>query len=468
MCWDAEEYEQDNPLATGADGAYNWNTPTGWYQVRVTKDGYEEARSAWLRVPPIQTEVNIGLVSTAAPEVASAHAYTDCVEVEFAQYMDASDDALAALCAQGLGDVTYTWLDKQDDPNGKPLSRVLRIRYADACEAGSTVAFELDGARNYAGTAMARWASGELVVGVRADKLKLNVEQAVTMLDGSDFELVAHVTDKAGKPFAGAKVSVGLESSAICSVDATQAVTGEDGAATFVLHGALPGLTTLTAAVDGTALSKQVDVRVSAEAVRPARPAATIGATTFGAWSPKENYITVPKGTKLELSAEDGTTIWYTTNDTCPCRDEGRVKYTEPIALDSNMYVRIAAQRPGMSYSEYSERLNITITVTDEATPEPKPEPGPKPESKPTPGGGEQGGGADGSGGTGVPAGGSTSTTNTVTTDKSKGKGENGKKSGGTELASTGDSAAMTVAALGIAGATVAAAGIAATKRRKR
>ncbi len=458
--WDAEEYEQDNPLATGADGAYNWNTPTGWYQVRVTKGGYEEARSAWLRVPPIQTEVNIGLVSTAAPEVVSAHAYTDCIEVEFAQYMDASDDALVALCAQGLGDVTYTWLDKQDDPNGKPLSRVLRIRYADACEAGSTVALELDGARNYAGTAMSRWASGELVVGVRADKLKLNVEQAVTMLDGSDFELVAHVTDKAGKPFAGAKVSVGLESSAICSVDATQAVTGEDGAATFVLHGALPGLTTLTAAVDGTALSKQVDVRVSAEAVRPARPVATIGATTFGAWSPKENYITVPKGTKLELSAEDGATIWYTTNDTCPCRDEGRVKYTEPIALDSNMYVRIAAQRPGMSYSEYSERLNITITVTDEAAPEPTPEP--------TPDGGGQGGGTDGSGGAGVPAGSSTSTTTTVTTEKSKGKGKNGKKSGGTELASTGDSAVMTVAALGIAGATVATAGIAATKRRKR
>ena len=170
----------------------------------------------------------------------------------------------------------------------------------------------------------------------------------------------------------------------------------------------------------------------------------------------------MPKGTKLELSAEDGATIWYTTNDTCPCRDEGRVKYTELIALDSNIYVRIAAQRPGMSYSEYSERLNITITVTDEAAPDPTPDP------DPTPGDGDQGGGADGSGGTGVPAGGSTSTTTTVTTNKSKGKGENDKKSGGTELASTGDSTAMTVAALGIAGATVAAAGIAATKRRKR
>lgn len=464
--WDAEEYEQDNPLLTGTDGAYNWNTPTGWYQVRVTKDGYEEARSAWLRVPPIQTEVNIALVSTAVPEVASVHAYTDCVEIEFTQYMDASDDAVAALNVQGLGDVTYKWLDKQDDPNGKPLSRVLRIRYADACEAGSTVELELDGARNYAGNAMSHWASGELAVSVRADKLRLNVEQAVTMLEGGDFELVAHVTDKEGKPFAGAAVSVGLDSDAICSADVAHAVTGEDGAATFVLHGALPGLTTLTATVDGTALSKQVDVRVSAEAVRPARPVAAIGGTTFGAWSPKENYITVPKGTKLELSAEDGSTIWYTTNDTCPCRDEGRIRYTESIALDGNMYVRIAAQRPGMSYSEYSERLNITITVTDEVAPEPEPEPQPEPGPQPTPGGGGEQAGGTGSAGTAT--GGSTSTTTTVTTGKSKGKDKNSKKSGGAELVNTGDDTAMTVTALGIAGATIAAAGVAATKRRKR
>lgn len=464
--WDAEEYEQDNPLLTGTDGAYNWNTPTGWYQVRVTKDGYEEARSAWLRVPPIQTEVNIALVSTSAPEVASVHAYTDCVEIEFTQYMDASDGAVAALDVQGLGDVTYKWLDKQDDPDGKPLSRVLRIRYADACEAGSTVELELDGARNYAGTAMSRWVSGELAVSVRADKLRLNVEQAVTMLEGGDFELVAHVTDKEGKPFAGAAVSVGLDSDAICSADVAHAVTGEDGAATFVLHGALPGLTTLTATVDGTALSKQVDVRVSAEAVRPARPVAAIGGTTFGAWSPKENYITVPKGTKLELSAEDGSTIWYTTNDTCPCRDEGRIRYTESIALDGNMYVRIAAQRPGMSYSEYSERLNITITVTDEVAPEPEPEPQPEPGPQPTPGGGGEQAGGTGSAGTAT--GGSTSTTTTVTTGKSKGKDKNSKKSGGAELVNTGDDTAMTVTALGIAGATIAAAGVAATKRRKR
>ena len=41
-------------------------------------------------------------------------------------------------------------------------------------------------------------------------------------------------------------------------------------------------------------------------------------------------------------------------------------------------------------------------------------------------------------------------------------------KKGDAVLATTGDTTAMTFAALGIAGATVAAAGIAATKRRKR
>lgn len=149
-------------------------------------------------------------------------------------------------------------------------------------------------------------------------------------------------------------------------------MTGEDGAATFVLHGALPGLTTLTATVDGTALSQ------AGRCSRVCRGSAT-GATGGDDWCDDVWCMVAQgelhygaQGTKLELSAEDGTTIWYTTNDTCPCRDEGRVKYTEPIALDSNMYVRIAAQRPDMSYSEYSERLNITITVTDEAVPEPQ------------------------------------------------------------------------------------------------
>lgn len=101
--------------------------------------------------------------------------------------------------------------------------------------------------------------------------------------------------------------------------------------------------------------------------------------------------------------------------------------------------------------------LNTDLTFTPEATPAPvdpekpapqpevKPEPKPevKPETKPA-----------------------AKPVTTTTTAKTVEKTAPAKK-GDAALATTGDTTAMTVAALGIAGATVAAAGLAATKRRK-
>lgn len=110
----------------------------------------------------------------------------------------------------------------------------------------------------------------------------------------------------------------------------------------------------------------------------------------------------------------------------------------------------------------YTLWLNTDLTFTLEATPTPDPQPTPdpkptpqpevkpetkpevKPETKPA----------------------AKSATTTATT-KTVEKTTQAKKSDAV-LATTGDTTAMTVAALGIAGATVAAAGIAATKRRKR
>ena len=110
----------------------------------------------------------------------------------------------------------------------------------------------------------------------------------------------------------------------------------------------------------------------------------------------------------------------------------------------------------------YTLWLNTDLTFTLEATPTPDPQPTPdpkptpqpevkpetkpevKPETKPA----------------------AKSPTTTATT-KTVEKTTQAKKSDAV-LATTGDTTAMTVAALGIAGATVAAAGIAATKRRKR
>lgn len=93
----------------------------------------------------------------------------------------------------------------------------------------------------------------------------------------------------------------------------------------------------------------------------------------------------------------------------------------------------------------YTLWLNTDLTFTPEATPAPDPErPASQPETKPD-----------------------TKLATTTTTTKTVAKTTPAKKSDAV-LAATGDTTAMTVAALGIAGATVAAAGIAATKRRKR
>ena len=105
----------------------------------------------------------------------------------------------------------------------------------------------------------------------------------------------------------------------------------------------------------------------------------------------------------------------------------------------------------------YTLWLNTDLTFTPEATPTPDPQPTPdpkptpqpevkpetKPEVKPA----------------AKPA---TTTATTKTVEKTT-----QAKKGDAVLATTGDTTAMTVAALGIAGATVAAAGLAATKRRK-
>ena len=106
----------------------------------------------------------------------------------------------------------------------------------------------------------------------------------------------------------------------------------------------------------------------------------------------------------------------------------------------------------------YTLWLSTNLTFTPEATPapvdpeKPAPQPGVKPEAKPEVKPETK------------PA---TKPVATTTPTKTAEKATPAKK-GDAVLANTGDTTAMTVAALGIAGATVAAAGIAATKRRKR
>ena len=403
VLWDAEAYEQENPLATDVDGLFGWFTPTGYYQVRFAKAGYEAAQTEWMAVPPVRTGLEVGLRTTEKPQVTDARAYTDCVEVEFSQYMDASEAATAQLTALGLGEgCAFEWVDCVEGADGRPVAKTLRVKPASGLAVGSTVQVGLANAVNYAGLAMDAWSSWPLAVEVRPAELKLNVEQGYALVTGQLCEVVARVRDASGQPVAEQLVYASVGSSLVAAfgsgLEAVNAVTDADGVARFTLTGAAPGLTDMTVGVLNTPLSKTVDVRVSDEQTRPARPVAKLGSASFGAAAPKENFATVAAGTQLVISAEEGATVYYTTDDTCPCVAGGsRVEYTGPVTVNANTRFRIAAFKAGLE-DEYSERLNITVTVSGD-----KPDPGqPGGDEPETPGGESGGSGSGGAGGAGT------------------------------------------------------------------
>ncbi len=87
VLWASLEYSQENPLITDRDGNYAWDVPEGWWRVKFELEGYETRYSEWLPVPPPQTNVNIGLVSAAAPVVKTAEKVENGLVILFDKYI---------------------------------------------------------------------------------------------------------------------------------------------------------------------------------------------------------------------------------------------------------------------------------------------------------------------------------------------------------------------------------------------
>lgn len=350
--WNAADYEQINPQNTDADGMYGWDVPVGWWQVRFEKKGYETASTEWMRVPPPRMNLKTAMVSTEAPEVLFANAYSDYIEVIFSQYMDISKDI---ILPDGM---TGTW---QSAENG--YSKVLHITRPGGFVLGGSVSFTLEGAQNYAGKALAPYSSGDLTVFARPAEIILNYDSVIPVIVGSDLQTTVRIKDSEGNYMEGVTVEAELSDNVIAKLSTESAVTDAEGKVVFNAETLLPGFSNITFRVQGTSLTKTVVLRAAMEENRPLRPTASIGITEFTKDSPKENYITIQGGEKLTISAEDDVTIYYTTDDSCPCQNSAnRQIYTEPVTITENTKFRIAAYKDGM---EYSERLNITVTVDE-------------------------------------------------------------------------------------------------------
>lgn len=361
--WDAENYGgQINPQLTDAEGMYSWYVPDGYWKVKFTKDGYIAAETEWMEVPPPQLDVNIGLISTAAPAVQSINAYPDYVEIIFTQYMSVTK---TLTIPDGY---TYEWAEKTpvNTESNICYSKVLRLIPNNKAKVGDTVSVSIEGAENYAGTSLSKYISGSLTVVPRPAKIVLNYEDQISVHMGENPtpRVTVRVLDSDGNPISGLKILAVASSDFYASVSPVNDITGEDGIATFAVEGLLPGTTKLTLSVENTSLRVSIPLLVTHKENRPERPTAKIGEISLTAASPKENFVTVRSGETMTLSCgTDGAVIYYTTDGTCPCQNTAsRMRYTDPITITENTKFRIAAYKDGM---DYSERLNITITVDD-------------------------------------------------------------------------------------------------------
>ncbi len=359
--WDAEDFDQTNPLITDANGAYAWDVPEGSWAVKFEKDGYETAWSDWLPVPPPQTEVNVALVSTEAPAVESVSAFGDKVRLVFTQYMDilsVNNETVKVNVGGTEVAGTVTPVDAEasfDDPN---VEYARTFVFTPDSEISGTAFVTVSGAVNYAGRVMDnRYAKNSTVV---IEPKDIEVPESVEVAYGSG--ALVEVQLLPGAAGAGHTVRAVSSSPSVVSVVNGTAVTDENGRANIMLAGNLPGGGEITVTVDGTDISAVVKAGV-AGVVIPERPkAAKVKASVPGG--------TVLKGERVELSTDtDGAEIYYTLDNTDPVSSASRIKYTGPIEItDDTLIIAYAVKNgyedsPTVGFAYTVKKDNILLNV---------------------------------------------------------------------------------------------------------
>lgn len=159
VLWDASEYEQENPLYTGADGGYAWDVPEGYWKVVFEKEGYEPTETDWLCVPPPQTNINVCMISKERPVIESLDIYPDYAKLVFSKYMKPDSVGTLKLSDENGKDIRYSIEYDRNavDSEGVNYAREYILRYqADKIlESGSSCKLISDGTtKSYADIAM--------------------------------------------------------------------------------------------------------------------------------------------------------------------------------------------------------------------------------------------------------------------------------------------------------------------------
>lgn len=341
VLWNAEDYAQQNPLFTDENGMYQWDVPQGLWQVRFEKEGYQPAQSEWLPVPPPQMDVNIGMVQNSQPEVVSARAYEDGVELQFSKYMDPATltaDNIYIKCKSADTEVLIT--DAQIELlNAEAAIEGSEQQYASRLRLATDRLGYYDEARiivsrnvqSYAGIGMTD--NFEQQLDVEKKVREIVVDTVVNIAYNA--QLTVRVAAQPAEAAAGKTITLGSASDLIAATDATELTLDADGHASFTINAQLPGATAIKYAMPDAGLEATTMVNVVdpalLNAVKAPRASRLSGTAVY-------------RGQTIALSTEsEGATIYYTTDGSCPCDAATRIKYERPIVINDAVTIKAMA-----------------------------------------------------------------------------------------------------------------------------
>lgn len=377
VLWDAEDYGQQNPLLTDAQGGYAWDVPAGEWRVRFDREGYQTTYTDWLPVPPPQLDINVGMTQKTQPVLASVLAYKPSgeypggIDLTFDKYMAVESLNPRNFLLQGIKDegrpeainnFEIILRDAEDNLEGTATyARSITILMPDLDlpydHVLLTVRKEVE---SYAGIHMLEdhVQTFELEDKIRdfATEELVAVAFDPTTTDAQTPTLL-HIAALSPEAAAGKTVSVISGEAGVLTIldgEGTPVSTldvelDQNGEADVTLLGAMIGETTLRLLDPTGGAQTDVTVRVVdplyLAAVQAPEASRTTGATLY-------------RGQSITLAtATPGATIYYTTDGSCPCDENGtrRIYDGTAIIIDETVTIKAMAENVVGMVSEVAE-----------------------------------------------------------------------------------------------------------------
>lgn len=348
--WDAENYGQINPQVTDANGEYGWMVPSGLWQVKYEKQGYQTEHSEWLPVPPPQLDVNQDMKPTSAPVVQDVKATTDAVTIKFDMYMKADSLTNDRIFVTHNGELVAGTIEPQlttnESETWKRIANKVRFVPTTTLPVGQQLTLTVKGSvESYADMPMGEDFQQEFEIKQYVQELQ--ADSAVHVIYDQATALTIQALPAAAA--VGKKASVQVLSDMIASADKQELTFDAQGKASVTLTGEAHGTTAMVVQLEEDPdVNTMVVVNVKDDA-------------DFVCPMPTANYLagqTYTIGTLIELQCElPEATIYYTLDGTCPCDETSPSvkKYEAPIPLTAELIIKAFAKAPGYADSDVAE-----------------------------------------------------------------------------------------------------------------